>query len=48
MIKFISVANRLEIKFETKEKLRKNGNFYSKFTMVFGVTLKQMTVDTCN
>jgi len=29
-----------------KKKLRKNGNFSTKSILVFGITLKQMTVDT--
>jgi len=31
---------------EKKEKLKKDGNFYAKLIFVFGVTQKQMTVDT--
>jgi len=36
----------LKAPWKTKEKLMKNGNFYAKSTLVFGVTQKQMSVDT--
>jgi len=48
----VILVGALPVVFESAEKikkqLRKNGNFYAKSVLVFGVILKQMTVDTCN